>query len=197
MKKTYTINLGGMAFVIDEDAYIKLNDYLDSIKNHFENENERKEILEDIELRIAEILKDTLSSKKEVISTVDIDNIIKIMGNPSEFGPEDEPQAKQEDDKERSYKRIYRDPDNRVIGGVCGGLGAYFQFDPIILRVLFVIALLGLGTGFFIYIILWIVIPEAKTFAQKMQMRGEEVNISNIGKKVKEEFDNVKNNIKH
>ena len=125
-------------------------------------------------------------SKKEVISKVDVDNIIKIMGNPSDFGVEDEPQTKQEDDKERTYKRIYRDPDNRVIGGVCGGLGVYFNFDPIILRILFVIALLGFGTGFFIYIILWIVIPEAKTFAQKLEMRGEEVNISNIGKKVKE-----------
>jgi len=130
-----------------------------------------------------------------VINLSDIEEIIKIMGNPSDFGAENNSEAKQNYNNEKAYKRIYRDPDNRVIGGVCSGLGVYFNFDPIILRILFVVALLGFGTGFLVYIILWIVLPEAKTYAQKLEMRGKPVNVSNIGKKVKEEFNNVKNNI--
>jgi len=93
------------------------------------------------------------------------------------------------------YKRMYRDQDNRILGGVCSGMGAYFRIDPIILRIIFVVAVLGFASGLIIYLILWVVIPEAKTTAQKLEMRGEPVNVSNIGKTVKEEFNRVKNNM--
>jgi phage shock protein PspC (stress-responsive transcriptional regulator) len=195
MKKTLTINLGGQIFNIDEDAYFRLNEYLDKIKKHFSGENEVDEIMNDIELRIAELLGDRINPGKQVIIIQDIEEIIKIMGEPHDF--EDfEKEEKKKTYYRSSARHVYRDPDNRVLGGVCGGLGAYLGMDPIILRILFIIAFFGFGVGFFIYIILWIIIPEAKTIAQKIEMRGEPVNVSNIGNFVREEFDNIKNNFK-
>ena len=93
-------------------------------------------------------------------------------------------------------KRLYRDPDNRVLGGVCGGLGAYFNNDPLLFRILFIIIFFGMGSGLIIYLILWIAIPEARTTAQKLEMRGEPITIENIKKAVREEFENVKKNMK-
>ena len=90
---------------------------------------------------------------------------------------------------------MYRDPDSRVIGGVCSGLSAYFGIDPVFLRLIFLIAFFGFGVGLLIYLILWIVLPEARTTAQKLEMRGEKVNVSNIGNFVKDEFNNMKRNI--
>ena len=91
---------------------------------------------------------------------------------------------------------MYRDPDTRILGGVCGGMGAYWHIDPIIVRVLFLIALFGFGIGFLLYILLWIVIPVAKTTAQKLEMRGEPVTVENIKRFVREEFGNVKKSMK-
>ncbi len=87
---------------------------------------------------------------------------------------------------------MYRDPDNRILGGVCAGMGAYWGADPLIIRIIFVVATLIFLSGAIIYLILWVVLPEAKTTAQKLEMRGEPVTISNIGKAVKEEFENIK-----
>ena len=96
----------------------------------------------------------------------------------------------------KTTKRLYRDPDNRIIGGVCGGLSAYFNTDPILFRILFILISLGMGSGLIIYIILWIAIPEAATTAQRLEMRGEAVTIENIKRAVREEFENIKKNMK-
>jgi len=199
MKKPLTINLSGMVFHIDNDAYEKLKIYLDSIENHFANEEERREILADIETRIAEIFQGKINDNKQIITEKDVDEVIEIMGDPEEFG--DVANGKEGGSKKgkyttSGYRRLYRDTENRILGGVCSGMGAYFRIDPLILRILFVIAFLGFLSGLLIYIILWIVIPEAKTTAQKLEMKGEPVTISSIGKAVKEEFENVKKNIK-
>jgi phage shock protein PspC (stress-responsive transcriptional regulator) len=196
MKKTVTINLHGQVFIIDDDAYQLLKEYLKSIESHFKNGEEVSEIIEDVEIRIAEILKENLHNKKEVVEYKDIEEIIRIMGEPADFVTSDYRHSRTGENEGRGYKRIYRDPDNRVIGGVCGGLGAYFNFDPLILRILFIIAVLGFGSGILVYIILWIVIPEAKTIAQKLEMKGEPVTVSNINRKMKDEFNNIKNNMK-
>ena len=94
-------------------------------------------------------------------------------------------------------KRLYRDSDNRVLGGVCGGLGAYLNTNTIIIRIIFILlAFPGMGSGIIIYLILWIVIPEATTTAQKLEMRGEPITLENIKKAVRDEFENVKRNMK-
>ncbi len=194
MKKTLTINLAGLVFNVDEDAYYRLQDYLEKIKTYFSEEKEVDDIMRDIEIRIAELLGEKITPNSQVVTLQDIEEIIKIMGEPHEFG---------DPDKERkstyyhsSTRRVYRDPDNRVLGGVCGGLGAYMAVDPLIIRIIFIVAFFGFGVGLLIYLILWIIIPEAKTTAQKLEMRGEPVNVSNIGGFVREEFENLKNSFK-
>jgi len=198
MKQTISINISGLIFNIDEDAYNRLKRYLKLIEAHFANEKERKEILADIESRIAELFQERFSGVNRVIVIQDVEDVIRILGDPEEIGDTEANAGESEKVKCSScYRRIYRDPDNRVLGGVCGGMGAYFKTDPLVFRILFLVLFLGFGTGLLLYLILWIVIPEAKTTAQKLEMRGEPVNISNIGRKVKEEFSKVKNNINH
>lgn len=197
MKKTFTINISGIIFHIDEDAYSKLNSYLGSIKNHFTNLDGREEIISDIESRIAEILQTKLSDSKQVIVIKDINDVIAIMGQPSDFSDDDEEPLKSRTNyshQQTGYKRLYRDPENKMIGGVAGGIGAYLHIDPLWIRILFIIALFT-TIGGFIYIILWIVVPEAMTTSERLEMRGEKVNISNIEKSIKDEFDNLKGTI--
>lgn len=194
MKKTLTINLAGLVFNIDEDAYYSLQDYLKNIKTYFSEEKEVDDIMNDIEIRIAELLSEKITPARQVVTLQDIEEIIRIMGEPHEFG--DPEKGKKKTYYRTSTKRVYRDPDNRILGGVCGGLGAYMGIDPIIIRIIFVVIFFGFGAGLLIYLILWIIIPEAKTTAQKLEMRGEPVNVSNIGGFVREEFENLKNNFK-
>lgn len=196
MKKTFSINLNGIVFNIDEDAYEKMQSYLTSIERHFSREEERKEIIADIEARLAEIFSGKTSASKQVINMDDVDEVIRMMGQPGDFADEEAEEIPKEDPLyHKKYRRMYRDPDSRLIGGVCSGLSAYFGMDPVFLRLIFLIAFFGFGVGLLVYLILWIVLPEARTTAQKLEMRGEKVNVSNIGNFVKEEFNNVKRNI--
>ncbi|MGE0090848.1 MAG: PspC domain-containing protein, partial [Bacteroidales bacterium] len=196
---TVTINLGGFIFHIDDDAYQILHSYLIAIERQFANETDSKEIISDIESRLAELFTETLGNKKDVISKDDVAKVIAIMGEPHDFSVEDEQDNQSKRKNMTNYqttKRLYRDLENRILGGVCGGLGAYFNADPLLFRILFIIIFFGLGSGLIIYIILWIAIPEARTTAQKLEMRGEPITIENIKKAVREEFENVKNNMK-
>ncbi|MBE9511930.1 MAG: PspC domain-containing protein [Bacteroidetes bacterium] len=197
MKRAISINLGGIVFNIDDDAYRELQAYLTEIESCFSNREESKEIMNDIEVRIAELFNERITDYKKVITSKDVNEIIDIMGRPEQFGETEKESTREQRERfgPSGYRRMYRDPDNRILGGVCSGMSAYWRIDPIILRILFVIAFLGYGTGLIIYIILWIVLPEAKTKAQKLEMMGEKVNVSNIGKAFKEEFNNVKKNM--
>lgn len=205
MKTTITINLGGIVFHIDDDAYEMLNTYLIAIEKQFASDDERNEVMADIEARLSELFKEALGEKRDVIMTEDVSKIIEIMGEPQDFMDEEAAQestgtsAHESKRKRRDYKatkRLYRDPDNRVLGGVCGGLGAYFNTDPILFRIIFILIFFGMGSGLIIYIILWIAIPEASTTTQKLEMRGEAVTIENIKRAVREEFENIKKNMK-
>ncbi len=198
MKKAIKINLSGIIFHIDEDAYEKLKTYLDTISRHFSNKQESKEIIDDIEARIAELFQERITDETQVITLSIVDEVIDIMGNPEDIadtGEEAESQRTFHETYSRS-RRLYRDPENSVIGGVCGGLAAYFNVDPVIFRLLFVIFFFAGGASILVYVILWIVLPRAETAAQKLEMRGEKVNVSNLEKKIREEYDNVKDNVK-
>jgi phage shock protein PspC (stress-responsive transcriptional regulator) len=197
MKKTVTINLNSIIFHIDEDAHEMLLGYLNSIKSKFNLSDGRDEIMTDIEARISEMFQAEIKGSKQVISIEEVEKVIAIMGKPEDYLDEDntEPNKNpntQEEDLSYKRKRVFRDPDNRVFSGVCGGIGAYFNFDPIILRILFAIAFFVFGTGFLIYLLLWVIIPKAKTTAEKLEMRGEKVNVSNIERSIREEMDNIK-----
>lgn len=195
MKITVSINLGGYSFNIDEDAYDELKRYLRNLELHFANEESSSEILSDIETRMAELFRSGLTSYKQVITYEDVVRVIAVMGTPEDF--EGEPQsASGRKVYSTRYHRMYRDPDHRIIGGVCAGMGAYWRIDPLVLRIIFLALILAGGIGILIYLILYIVLPEARTTAQKIEMKGEPVNIKNIKESVKKEFDSVRKNMK-
>jgi phage shock protein PspC (stress-responsive transcriptional regulator) len=195
MKITVSINLGGYSFNIDEDAYSDLKRYLKNLELHFAGEESSSEILSDIETRLAEIFRTKITTFKQVINIDDVRQAISVMGTPEDISDNDHKSTR---DKFSSpgYHRMYRDPDNRVIGGVCSGMGAYWNIDPVIMRIIFVALILAGGIGVLVYLILYIVIPEAKTTAQKIEMKGDTVNIHNIKEAVKQEFETVKKNMK-
>lgn len=195
MKKTIRINISGLIFNLDEDAYSKLQQYLNSITNKFLNTEEGNEVIADVEARIAELFQEKVGDRKDVINMKDIDYVIEIMGKPEDFDDfydeEDEPQYKSYQSA-KSSRRVYRDPDNRVVSGLSAGIATYFGIDPVIVRVIFVLATLFYGASLLVYILLWIIIPEATTTSQKLEMRGEAINLTNIEKSIKDEFTYVK-----
>lgn len=191
MKLTVSINLGGYTFYVDEDAYDELKRYLKNLQLHFADEESSAEILSDIETRLAELFRAKMTGYKQVITIDDVREAISVLGTPEDISAMEGPSGR-EKFSSAGYHRIYRDTDNRLIGGVCAGMGAYWNIDPIILRVIFVALALAGGLGILVYLILWIVLPEAKTTAQKLEMKGDPVNIHNIKESVKKEFDNVR-----
>ncbi len=190
MKITVSINIGGMAFHIDEDAYTELKIYLRNLDRYFAKEPGSAEIMADIEARIADLLKARINDYKQVATIQDVREVINTLGTPEDIT--DDSGSGHYRLGNIGYHRMYRDPDNRIIAGVCSGMAAYWRIDPWIVRVIFIIISLPGGLGILIYVILWIVLPEAKTTAQKIEMKGEPVNIHNIKDSVKQEFDNVK-----
>ena len=200
MNKTINVNIGGRIFSIEEDAYSQLEKYLKAIRNSFDGHQSADEIISDIELRISELFAERINASKQVIVLSDVEAVIAIMGRPEDYiDSEDEEmeQAFKRKTSGKNYeKRVFRDPDDKLLFGVCSGLSAYLGWDPIILRALFVISTLAWGIGPLIYIILALIIPKAKTTAEKLQMKGEPVTVDNISKKVNESFSGMKEDIK-
>ena len=195
MKKTFNINLGDIVFHIDEDAYELLDKYLSNLRIHFSKEEGAEEIVHDMELRISELFSERLHESKQVISIADVEEVIGQMGKPEEFS-EDATQDTQAYSEEMGTRRVYRNPDDKVIGGVCSGKAAYMGWDVTLVR------LVTLVFGFLFqgiivaYIITWILIPEAQTSTEKLSMKGMKVNVENIGKTVTDGFENVNDYIK-
>ncbi|RXR29370.1 PspC domain-containing protein [Flavobacterium piscinae] len=191
MNKTVNINLGGLFFHIDEDAFQKLNRYFDAIKRSLSNSSGQDEIMKDIEMRISEIFTEKKEADKQVINLKDVDAMIAVMGQPEDYRIEEEGDTTQSNfnNSTKSSKKLYRDIDKNILGGVSAGLGHYFGIDALWIRLaLVLIVIAGVGFPIFLYILLWILIPKAQTTTEKLQMTGEPVNLSNIEKKVREEF---------
>lgn len=203
MNKIISINLKGLVFQVEEEAFEQLQKYLELLNRHFAKEESRLEIIDDIESRIAEMMQEILETKA-AITAVDVEEIIATMGKPSDFGiDEEEKEEEKTNNEKQSYsapignvpKRFMRDTENSVLGGVCSGAGHYFGVEPLWIRLVFLFLLFAFGTGIFFYIVLWVIIPEAKTPSDRLQMKGEPVNVDNIEKTVKEEYERVKKNI--
>jgi phage shock protein PspC (stress-responsive transcriptional regulator) len=191
MKNTEQISLGGFAFVIETDAYVQLENYLEDVRECFRNNSSADEIVSDIEIRIAELLKEKYVDGA-VVSRAMIEDIKIRIGDPKELAgqDEDDPQEKQEEtqSQKRSLRerRLYRDIDDRMLGGVCSGLSHYFNIDKVIFRlfflIIFCVGLFGLEEGLFslsiiAYIVLWIAIPGARTVEQKCEMRSKPIDL--------------------
>ena len=194
MNKTVSINLAGIFFHIDEDAYQNLKNYFKAIKKSLQNSEGESEILADIEGRVSELFSERIKSSQQVISNKEVDEIVSIMGQPEDYKI-DEALFEESPEQEKSdihKRRLFRDSDGAYVGGVSAGLGHYFGIDPLLIRLVWVLLIFGAGMGPLLYVILWILIPAAKTTAEKLAMMGKSVTISNIEKKVQEEFENVK-----
>lgn len=189
MNKVSNINLGGYPFTIDDEAFDHLKRYLDAIKKHFRTTEGHDEILNDIETRMAELLQERLGNRP-IVSLKDVKEVVAVMGSPEEFGAE--PMAETGSGEQTQYKtgkRLFRNPDDEVIGGVCSGIAAYFGVqDPVWVRLLFVLFTISGGFGIPLYIVLWIILPKAGTASDRLSMRGEPINFSTIGKIIQEEF---------
>ncbi len=197
MNKTVNINLGGIFFHIDEEAYQKLKKYLEAIRRSLHDDPQGKdEIINDIEIRISEILSDKIKDARQVVNVKDVDAIIEIMGKPEDYVSEDAIFEESDFKQNTSRKKLYRDPDDKFLGGVCSGIAHYLGIDPIWVRLFWLFLVVTYGSGVLIYMLLWILLPVANTTSQKLEMEGEEVNISNIEKKIREEFKDVSNRFK-
>ena len=188
MNKTVTVNIGGIVFHIEENAYDMLGSYLQAIRNHFTISDGRDEIIQDIESRIAEIFQQNLGTSRQVVTADDVNQAIGIMGRPEDFGATEEASAnnasastEQNNQSDHFFRRrLYRDTDDKVIAGVCSGIGHRLGIDAVWMRLIFIIIFFFAGSGILIYIILAIVMPKAVTPTQKLEMRGDPVNISSI-----------------
>ncbi|MEZ5008672.1 MAG: DUF2807 domain-containing protein [Chitinophagales bacterium] len=213
MIKTVNINLGGIVYQIDEDAFEELRKYLDSLNQYYKYTEGRDEIVADIESRLAELFTESLDrSGFKVVSMGDVAEVIDIMGRPEDFDVDGEMFEESETSErttntnrtatgasdKKGTKRLYRDPDNAIIAGVSSGLSAYWNIDdPLWIRLAFILSVVfSVGILPAIYVVLWIILPKAKTASQKLEMKGEPVNINNLEKKIREEINQVGENLK-
>jgi phage shock protein PspC (stress-responsive transcriptional regulator) len=200
MNKTININLSGFFFHMDETAYLKLKRYLDAVSRSLSEDPQGKnEIIADIEARISELLSEKITDERQVVNESDIEDIIAIMGQPEDYADAEEGYSQSSYSYKRNNvnrKKLFRDGEDKFLGGVCSGIGYYLNLDVIWVRIAFIL-LTASGFTPLIYIVLWILLPEATTTAEKLQMEGEPVNIDNIEKKIREEFTNTSEKIKN
>ncbi len=203
MNKTTQINLGGISFTIDEDAFRRLDLYLHELEAHFEYSDSRGEIITDIEARLAELLTEKLRGR-DIVTIKDVADAVKIMGAPSDI--DDEPVTNQSNRQShqgkgswdiKTGKRLFRDPEDKVVAGVCSGLAAYFGIDdPIWVRLAFVFASVTVGFGLIIYIAAWILVPEARTAGDRLSMMGHSANAKNIAGMIERGLDDLSDTLK-
>ncbi|GAB4496061.1 MAG: hypothetical protein OHK0019_26940 [Saprospiraceae bacterium] len=204
MNKILNINLGGYAITIDDDAYEYLNAYLDSLRKRFSESEGRDEIVHDIESRLGEIITQSMGNRS-IVMLPDVEAAVEIMGKPEDFGGEASSSSSSagsgKSGRGAKYygvgistgKRLFRDEEDAVVGGVCSGLSAYFgMHDPVWMRLIFVL-LTFLSAGFWIpaYILLGILVPPAKTAADRLAMRGQPINVDNIAREIEDSFERI------
>ena len=217
MNKVFNINLGGYPFAIDDNAFEHLKQYIDGLRRHFADSEGCDEIITDIESRLSELFSDYLKGR-QIVTIADVKRGIAVMGTPADFGATtDTPNGEKEPataainntvaaknsepysekrDTISTGKRLFRNTEDKMVGGVCSGLAAYFGInDPVWIRLAFAALFFGAGVGLPMYILLMIVIPKAKTAADRLAMRGEPINVSNIARTVEEEMGHIKGRI--
>jgi phage shock protein PspC (stress-responsive transcriptional regulator) len=198
MNKTIIININGIVFHIEEDAYEVLKNYMTDVKRHFSTSADSLEITTDIENRIAEMFAETLAREnKQVIVEQDVNSIIEQMGTVADFEfAEDNNKA---DSTTYTYttegRRLFRDPDDHLVGGVCSGIANYFDINAVWIRLAFALSFVFAGSGLILYIILWIVVPKAITRADRMAMKGEKQNLQGFKKNFEDELSGVRQNL--
>lgn len=198
MNKTIIINISGVIFHIEEDAYEMLRNYMNEIKRHFASYQDNFEIITDIENRIAEMFTELLEKEsKQVIVTADVVLVTSKMGNTADFEDDNTSdfELNQTLDPIENKRKLFRDIDDRVIGGVCSGVGHYFGIEAKWIRIAFFVLFIFYGIGLFPYLLLWIIMPKAVSRTDKMEMKGEKINLQAFQKNMEEELQAVTQNI--
>jgi len=200
MKKTVSVNIKGTNFLIEEDAYELLQNYLDRLNVVLKNEEGSQEIIEDIELRIAEICSSKLNDSKTVIEYAEIQEILDALGDPSEYVDGSDEDSFQENTQnftnQKSEKRLFRDPEAATLGGVCAGIANYFQIDIVIIRAVFVVLGLFGGFGVPLYFILWLIIPKAENTIDRLRMKGRPVTVETVREEVEQAAERLRSSSK-
>lgn len=182
MKKAINVSIGSRSFVLDEDAHSRLKAYLEAFRSKLDA-GMSSEVMDEVETRLADIFSEGASSSSQVITLETVNRAIAMIGMPDGSPANDFTNHNHIDNKKMAVtKKFYRDPDNKVIGGVCGGIAAHFGIDVVLVRIIAIVALCCGSLGFWVYVILWIVAPMAKTAAQKCELRGLEANAENMAK---------------
>lgn len=207
MKKTLTVNLNGTVFHIDEDAYHLLDKYLDNLRIHFKREEGSDEIMNDFESRISELFNEKVRLGYQVITIGEVEEVIGRMGNPEEIF-EEETTTQTENGKKTTResetvfvtgapkRKLFRNPDDKILGGVASGIAAYFNWDPTLVRIILIALLFIIGPVLIpIYLVLWMIVPLARTASEKLEMRGESITLESIGKTVTGGFEKVSSKV--
>ena len=188
MKKTINVAIGGCSFTIDEDAYNTLSDYLDRFKASLDSTSASSDIMDELEVRIADLLKGKLGGRQVVDQAMALE-VLGTLGYPEGYKDVDEQDAadkntadEQTKDNVKPVRKLFRDPDGKKIAGVCSGLSIYFNIDVVIIRVIFLISLIYVCAGLWVYLIIWLIAPEARTAAEKCELRGIPATAENIKK---------------
>lgn len=185
MKKTLNVAIGGCSFTIDDDAYKALEEYLDSFKAGLDNSSSSNEVMDELEMRIADLLKEKIG-KREVIDKNMVNAVLNQIGPISTKTVRSEESTSQQNEQQyrpgnqETVRKFYRDAEGKKIAGVCSGLALYLNIDVTLVRIIFLVAFLCGSAGFWIYIVLWIVAPEARTAAEKCELRGIPATAENI-----------------
>lgn len=177
MKKTVNVAIGGCSFIIDEDAYNAMSEYIDNFKSALDGSSANNDVMDELEGRIADLLKQKLEGR-EVVNLKMVEEIIGQIGYPDGHKAENENNLNNENMS--ATKKLFRDTDDKKIGGVCSGLALFLGIDVVFIRIIFLIALFFVGGGFWAYVIFWIVAPEARTAVEKCEMRGIPPTAENI-----------------
>lgn len=201
MKKTISIHIKGFPFIIEDIAYTRLENYMNRLKSALQGQEGADEIIEDIEIRIAELLNGKTTQFKQIIGEDDIIDVLNTLGDPSDYTDNEEAhyteQTTNSSRSERNEKRLYRDTESGYIGGVCSGLAEYLNIDPTVIRLIWAAAFFIGGVGFFLYIILWIIIPKANSSIDRLKMRGKPINVDTVREEVERAAQNVSEKSKH
>lgn len=185
MNKTVSVSIGGFAFILSDDAHRRLEQYIEKVRINLGNSADTEEILSDVEGRMAELLGEYLSaSGRQVVDVAMVEKMIAVMGAPEDFNVSGEAaqgqQSQQEPQDRAAHRALYRETEDRYLGGVCAGIAHYLGWEPLIVRLIFLLLLFGFGSSVIVYLVLWILVPQAKTTAEKLRMHGKPVNLESI-----------------
>lgn len=185
MKQVVNIAIGGKSFIIEDDAYALLQNYLGVFRSKTQMGIETNEVMDELEMRMSELFSDLSKSENSTINKSHVEKIISMLGLPDGSAYQSSQENFKYNNMNENIKpvhKFFRNPDGKAIGGVCSGVAAYFDIDIIIVRLIAVAALIFGGSGFWIYIIFWIVAPEARTASEKCELRGLPITAENLRK---------------